>query len=239
MPRQFSEKQLRFMDFLEQCYYITSGLPSKDKALAAVPGLTASEYARWIESDDVLNHMSEVRGIDLRETRNTEALTAEQLVVANTLLNLSDKRSERNKLKDLKVSPAKYEAWKKDPAFQQYMRHRAEAALGEAIPDIHMALIDVAKRGDISGIKLAYEMTGRWSSKTVGDLNVEFLLMKVIEVIQRHITDPEKLISIADDLALLTGAVPGQPQVMQPVTQQALPSHSIYEDSRVKGAFAL
>lgn len=199
----FDLKQLRFMDYLEQVYFITSGIPSCDKALTAVAGLTRKEYEKWIKDEFILDHMAEVRGIDLRETRNSEALTAEQLVVANTLLDLSDRRSERNKLKDLKVSPAKYTAWKKDPAFQDYLRQRAELALGEAIPDIHMALIDVAKRGDIAGIKLAYEVTGRWSSKTVGELNIEFFLMKIIEVLQQEITDQDTLIRIADKMAML------------------------------------
>lgn len=199
----FTPKQLRFMDYLEQCYHINASIPSCDKACIAVAGLTPKEYEAWINNDLILNHMDEARGINLRESRNSEALTAEQLVVANTLLDLSDRRSERNKLRDLKVSPAKYTAWKKDPAFAKYMRERAENALNESLPDIHMALIDVARRGDISGIKLAYEMTGRWSSKTVGDLNIEFLMMKIIEIIQQEISDQDTLIRIADKFAAL------------------------------------
>lgn len=207
----FSIKELRLLDFLEQCYHLNGGFPSAERACAAVKGLTEAEFNRWTKADPVskqLEYLRDTRGIDLTEARNTEALTAEQLVLANTLLDLSDKRSERNKLKDLRIPTAKYTAWKKDPAFQSYMRQRAEATLGEALPDVHMALVDVAKRGDISGIKLYYEMTGRWSSKTVGELNIEFLLMKIIEVIQRHVTDPEKLMAIAEDMAVLAPAQP-------------------------------
>jgi hypothetical protein len=172
----------------------------------------------------IMAHLSAERGITVDEP--SESLTAEQLVLANTLLDLSDKRTERQKLQALGIPSAKYTAWKRDPGFAAYMRERAELALGDALPDIHMALIDTAKRGDISGIKLAYEITGRFNSKSANEVNIELLLLKIIEILQRHVDNPVILQNIAGDLSLLAPSVVAATTTPTPVAK-ALPAAAI------------
>ena len=70
--------------------------------------------------------------------------------------------------------------------------------------EAHLALMDSVASGDVAAIKLYYEMTGRWSSKTVGDMNIEFVLMRILEILQQHIRDPELLERIGNDFLKIT-----------------------------------
>jgi hypothetical protein len=66
----------------------------------------------------------------------------------------------------------------------------------------------------MKAISLFYEMTGRWSSKPASEVNVEYLLIKVLETIQKHIADPDVLRAIATDLGQIANPSPiGTPVV--------------------------
>lgn len=209
--QNFSVKQLRFMDFVEQTWHAASGtVPSKELCIQKIPGLTGSDYDEYIKNPRIRDHLREVRGIELSQPLAGDALSPEQLVVCNTLLNLSDTRSTRKKLQDLGISPSKWDTWKRDPAVQSYLRAKAEGTLTDNLHEAHMGLVDAASRGDVKAIQLYYEITGRWSSKTVGELNVEFLLMKIIEILSKHVTDPQMLANISDDLLALAPSKQGQ-----------------------------
>lgn len=159
------------------------------------------------------------RGIEAAILVPGAGLTPEQLAAANVMLDFSDKRATKTKLNELGVSTHQWHAWKRNPNFAAYLRQRAESTLGNNIDAAHTALMSNIEQGDLNSIKLYLEMTGRWSSKTMGEVNIEFLMIRILEVLQIHIKDPKTLTAIASDLGDLTSA--GKPTSLNPVPTEA------------------
>lgn len=127
-------------------------------------------------------------------------LTDKQLAVAHTLLNPFDRRSLEGKLRELGVSPNTYYGWLKSEIFAQYMKRRSEELFGDTMPMAHSALMRNVIGGDVKSLKLFYEMTNRWQGVKSQDTgNLRAVIMQLIEVIQKHVNDPETLKAIARD----------------------------------------
>jgi hypothetical protein len=217
----FTHDELRFMDFCEQHYLQNGLLPSKERVHQAT-GITPAQYDKFSKNERLREELTEVRGIRINTSNG--ALSPEQVVAINVLMNVSDTRSERKKLSDMKISVAKWNAWKSDPVVQEYMRDRAENLLTGAIPDAHMALIGSARRGQVDALKLLYGMTGRYSDKGGDGIDPNLLIRKVIEVIQRHVTDPVALANIADDLVLIDPNAEPRPKALSPAPALSNPA---------------
>lgn len=210
LPRQaertakpLSQKDHDLLSYIEQMYLLHGAVPTKEKCIAS--GKTnASHYSTCLKSPD-FRHAMLMRGITLVGFSETPAqdltLTEEQLVTANIMLDLRDNRSQKNKLKDCGVSSAKWEGWLRDPAFQSYIRQRAENLLGDNIHESHLALVDRVRSGDINAIKYFNEITGRYTPQGNDKADVNAVLMMVLEVLQRRLSnEPELLAQVADDL---------------------------------------
>lgn len=200
------------IDYIEQAYLLRGVIPSLEATqeyLDKFRGITLSlsELTELVESQEVKDAFGR-RGIDTNANVPGYGLTPDQLAAANLLLDFSDRRSSKVKLESLGLTTAKYQAWLRNPNFQAYTKERAENLLGDVTHEAHSALVKNMEKGDLRSIQLYYEMTGRWSSKTVGDLNVEFLMIKILETIQRHVKDPEMLRAIAGDLSSLNAPAP-------------------------------
>lgn len=165
--------------------------------IQSMTGLPQEKIANSLFKD-VVKKALDVRGISY--THENERLSARQIAVINTLLNISDTRSETRKLLDLGVAPATYRGWKKQPYFMTYMKEQGEKLFAETQTQVHVALAKKASEGDIQAIKLFNEMSGRWdSTKTVEAMNVRFVMTRLLECIQQRIRDPEILQAIAED----------------------------------------
>lgn len=213
-----SQTEYEVLNFVEQEYMLSRFVPSTE-VISERLGISAGTIKKLWDRADFKAGLT-ARGIDL--TRSNGILSAEQLACANTLLDFADTRSDKKKLQDLGIASQTYQGWLKDPGFSHYMMQRTEALFGDLMPDAHRALADNVRRGDLGSIKLFYEMTGRWSSKTVGELNVEFLMMKILETLQRHISDPATLTAISDELLNLAGSAQPRPVGVSEV--KALPT---------------
>lgn len=198
-----SQTEYEVLNYIEQEYMLSRFVPSAE-VISERLGISLQKIKSLWDRPDFKAGLT-ARGIDLR-TNSNGVLTSDQLACANTLLDFADTRSDKKKLQDLGIATQTYQGWLKDPAFSDYMTRRAEALFGDVMPDAHRALADNVRRGDLGSIKLFYEMTGRWSSKTVGELNIEFLMMKILETLQRHISDPATLTAISDELLNLAGS---------------------------------
>lgn len=204
--QRLTQKQYDLLNYIEQVYLLDGFVPSKDACCSAV-GCSEQFYKDQHKNELFVKRLAD-RGIptaqDAKQLAQAGALTEEQLACVNTLLDFSDRRSRTKKLADLGINSQKYQAWLRDPAFQYYIRQRSENLLPDAMHEVHGALLDTAARGDTSAMKLYYEMTGRYSTKTVGEVNVEFLMMKIVEVVTKHVTDPAALEAIANELSVLS-----------------------------------
>lgn len=199
-----NSRELEFCTFVEQEYLLHSAIPSYDRVDEYMT-CTRAWYQRCLDSEEVQNHLTQ-RGVPIKRILSGQkagALTAQQLICANTLLDFNDKRSDRKKLQDLEIPTATYAAWKKDPGFQDYMRQRAENLFGDNLDEVHRALLDNARSGDISSVKLIYELTGRYNPRADGQIDTRAVITKVLESIMRHVKDPETIKAIAADFQLI------------------------------------
>jgi hypothetical protein len=209
---QLSETEWSVINFIEQMYYIDGAVASTDRIATAL-SVDKTTVEKILKRDFVRENI-QGRGISLAVEK--DLLTTKQLTGLAVFFDTKDGRSLRKKLSDAEISTGEWEAWKSDPVFAAHMRQRAEAALVKNLAETEVALLDSAHRGDISAIKLHLEMTGRWSSKTVGELNVEFLLMKILEAVQKHVKDPVAIEAIANELLALVPnqSAPSAPAIM-------------------------
>lgn len=137
-------------------------------------------------------------------------LSPEQIAVANSMCNMADRRSNKKKLDDFGISPATYANWCKDPTYANYIREQTEKLLGNSIGMVHLALIEAATQGDVSAMKLFYEITGRHTQGQQQTINVQQALVQVIESVQKHVHDPKLLQAIANDIQTTGGVLQGE-----------------------------
>jgi hypothetical protein len=135
-------------------------------------------------------------------------LTPEQLLVANTMLDLIDTRNDRKKLNDLGVSSAKYNAWLRQPEFRAYLQGRAESLLGASQHEALLALVDRVRSGDSKAIELYWEYTGKFirnnssgnSIQGISSETVTGLVQSIIEIIVEEVEDPVLGARISDGM---------------------------------------
>lgn len=141
-----------------------------------------------------------------------KSLTELQFVAINVMLDFRDNRSQKKKLADYGISTQQWEGWLNDPVFQDYLQKRGEAILSNNQHEAHLALIDRVRSGDMSAIKYFNQMTGRFTEHMPGDaFNPQYVIMRVIEIITKRVTDPALQQEIAEDLLMLANETnPGQ-----------------------------
>lgn len=210
VQEQLSETEWNVINVIEQYYFIDGAVPSEARIATAL-GITEDRVKKILKRSFVREN---IEGRGIRMSLESSLLTTEQLTGLAIFFDTKDGRSLKKKLADANITTGQWEAWKSDPVFADHMRTRAEQALQKNLAETEVALLDSAHRGDISAIKLHLEMTGRWSSKTVGELNVEFLMMKILEAVQKHVKDPEAIENIANELLGLVPANNTQPQAI-------------------------
>lgn len=201
-----SSDELIVLTYFEQEWFLNHRLPTASETVKKT-ALSAHTVSRVLKSTNFVTACAN-RGIDV--IPEAKLLTPEQLALANSLLDLGDQRSPSQKLKALEIAPRQYSAWCKQPIFRQYMQRRAEDLFSDAMPEAHSALVRNLQNGDLNSIKLFYEMTGRWSPKYSGELDIQYLMMKIIDILSRRLAaHPEILESIADELSELAPARQG------------------------------
>lgn len=204
-----SENQVEGLTYMEQCYFLHGSLPT-DEQLADVVGVTVQTVKNWWKNDSFQLVLRQ-KGLPVDERlsgKKREVLTPEQLAVANMVLNLQDRRSLREKLEQAGVTPQKYQAWRRDPTFMEYMQKRAQALFSAGSDSAYMNLMKNVEGGSLDAAKLFFEMTGIYNPKISVELNVDAVMVRVIEIIQRRVKDPAILEAIASDLDLLLSGAP-------------------------------
>lgn len=192
-----SDLQKRLIAYSEMMWFQYNRLPTPDE-LCSQFNLSAKALNKILADEDVVKSF-EGRGMPVVQGRD---LTPKQVTAINTILNLADQRSRRKKLQDMGISETIWNGWQQNPSFAMYFADRAEKILGDSIPEAHLALVDNVMHGDISSIKLLYEITGRFKSGESG-ADPRVIINKVFEIIAKHIQDSDVLDAIANDLALL------------------------------------
>lgn len=226
-----TDDQFEFLNFLEQYWFEYGLIPTADRAVEL--GIPKPLYESSFKSK-LFREQCRDRGISLKGLEvlgnGTKAewqnymLSEEQLTVANVLMDTTDSRSAKKKLQDLGISTARYQSFLRDPGFQNYIRARAENALGDNQHEAHLALIDRVRSGDMSAIKYFNELTGRFvpARDTANGMDVTLILIRVLEIIQRYVQDSALQEVIAQEFLQL--AEPAKVVAGSAVVAQATPT---------------
>lgn len=194
--QQLNDRQARAATFFEQKFWETGSLATNEAAAEALD--EKEDYIKGLWKLDAFRTYLITRGVNLGET-DSNLLTSAQLLCANILLNVHMPGTVREKLATVKVSLAQYQAWMKQPAFRNYIEKRAREAFGQAEWEVRQSHLKNALDGDFKSIELFYEMTGIHTRKLDVNINVNDLLNRFVEVVQRRV-DPATMALIADDL---------------------------------------
>lgn len=189
---------VRCINFAEQVFWETGLLPTPDKLVEEL-GIKRDIVLEVMRSEKYKTALAG-RGIDFDPYLSGKVLTPAQILCANVMLNTYDRRSDREKLEDIGVSVQQYNAWKRTPQFVNYITKRAEAAYKGADADAYHSLIRNVKAGDNKALDLFFQMRGIHTPRLNLDVNIEAVMLRVVEVISKHVTDPEVLVAVADEL---------------------------------------
>jgi|SRR5215831_6436329 len=113
-------------------------------------------------------------------------LSPKQYLVARMLLNTSDRRSLRVKLKEASVSVKEFDDWKNSPRFVNFLRTQVASRFRDADITADLELIKNLEDGDLKSIMYYNQMTGRAASPET--LNVQKVLATMMEILVKYVT---------------------------------------------------
>ena len=206
-----SAEELNFVTFCAMYHQLNGTLPSAALANEEF-GLPVGTYNSLINKDNVVEALKDQGVVFERfgDDWTAKSLTPEQLVVANTLLDLTDTRTNKKKLQDLGVRTQTYNAWLKDPVFKEYLRKRAEQLIGDNQHEVDLALLDQVRSGHLKAIEYYNEFTGRFvrSSSSNPGVNFDFqgIIVSILEIIDEEVHDADVAAAIGDRLLGLVRA---------------------------------
>lgn len=146
---------------------------------------------------------------------------------------IGEKGTLKDRLKKCGVSYGLWTNWMKDKTFRSYFESLGADALSESIPVMKTVLAQQAEKGDLNAIKFAFEVTGEYNPAREGAIEVQAVLAQVIEIISKHVLDPDVLTRIGFELSAVAGrsGITGQ----SPPIQGEL-SGDVYNTTRVAKA---
>lgn len=197
----FTEDELEILSYTEQFYWENGHVPSEEKVSKKLEIEVVKIRKAWL--NERFTNSLKKRGVIISEKRKEGVLTPNQIVLVNMLLNVGDKSSLRQKLELVGVTQPQYNAWLRDPVFQGYLRMRTEQMFEFADHDAFKALVGAVQDGDVPAMKLFFEMRGIWNPKLTLDINIETVVLRVVEIVTRHVKDPNIIEAIAKDVEQL------------------------------------
>jgi len=180
------------------------------------------------DPDDFLNNSEVIRFLTQRgiNYKLSNDLTNEQMAAINTMINFQDRRTRASKLRDLGITPAKWQGWLKQKRFKQFLHQLSSTEFSDNLHVAHEGLLKAVDSGKPEAVKLYMELTGRYQSPE--SQNVRLILAHIIESIQRHVKDPEVIKAIAKDFeAIMAGQL--QPDLAAPVDSAAGASRGLIQ----------
>jgi hypothetical protein len=199
--KSLTDSEISILALVEQIYWETGHIPTQETIVSRLDSLGSPKVVKRVR--DTFNNQKfqealEIRGLE--RPMDAKRLTATQLLLVNMLLNVEDKKSLRQKLDLLNINMAKYQTWLRDPAFHEYLTMRTEQMFENSDHDAYKALLQSVVRGDVSALKLFFEMRGIYSPRIDVNINIESVIYRVVEVVGKHIKDPQILNAIADEV---------------------------------------
>lgn len=213
MPAQLTDEDKRFLVFIEQEFHLRGAIPTM--AQVAERGWSDIFYKRLCRADNYYLYLKELGlpvGLLDRLRGGQEKiglLTEHQLTVINVMLDPMDGRALKKRLTESGVTTGMWQKWNADPAFFDYYTERSKKTLGSASIDANYALGAKARQGDIKAIQFVKELTGEYvpglaaaqaNAGRAADVDMKAFIIRVMEAIQKHVTDPLQVEAIANEL---------------------------------------
>ena len=153
-------------------------------------------------------------------------LTPQQVAAMQVVTDPTDKRPLAAKLKQVGINNAVWRAWLRNPVFSDAVRRTSEHLLQDTIAIAHTRLAQKVDQGDIAAIKTLYEVSGRHDPNKQQMLDFAKVMGLVLEVMQRHVTDPAVMRAIGNDLDIIISGETIQPVEQMPmnITNAELPA---------------
>lgn len=157
----------------------------------------------------------ENRGIIIGATegRSPVDFSKAQLAAIMVMSDYLDKRSAHAKMRNLGLSTTQWNAWMKDKTFREYFHELTSKNFEEAISVIKVGLAKRAEEGNVDAIKYYYEVTGRSNNGGQTNQNLRLIITRLVEVLQRRISDPELLAAIGHDFQIILDGDTPPPQI--------------------------
>lgn len=213
---KFTKKEVLIITFIDQKFWETGSIPTNQVILDhfvnyGLGYLTEKELKKMWDKPEFRSALAS-RGVRVPGNDEIEgAVTPQQSLAASVMMNIHDKRSVREKLKEVGVTTQRWQGWLREPAFQNYLKKRAEALYQGADAAAYRQLVAKIEEGDFNALKLHFEMRGIHNPKVDINVNIQQVLVHVVEIVSKHVGDPEILEAIANDLEQATGL--GAPQI--------------------------
>jgi hypothetical protein len=130
------------------------------------------------------------RGIDIGSSNAKE----KQMAFLLSMFNPLDTRSHRQIMVDLGVSLAEFYGWNHSQEFKVMLNRVANDFYSTAGMFIDRALITKAMSGNVQAMKLYYEQKNSVAESP------KLIIQRLIEVVQKNVSDPEAQRRIAEEL---------------------------------------
>lgn len=172
----------------------------------------------------------DARGIPWRQ-HSREELTPTQVAAAITAMNSLDKRDLSDKLDQMGLTVEQYNAWLKDPQFKTLIANLADENLNNIRPAAVNELTKKINAGDWQAIKFYLEATGEFVNSDAPQS--EQLIKMLIEIIQKHVKDPEVILAIAQDIKLASA---NRTLEISATPKPAFDGHVVEDDPELEAA---
>lgn len=210
------EVEQQFVTLMTQHYMTHGSLPTAEMAQEEY-AFKPTEFAAYLRDPRILAAL-EGFDVDLSFYRSlsnggvspawtNRSLSAIQLLTIHTLVDAKDTRSHRKKLAELGVTTRQYNAWLRNPVFQQYLSNLTKEMMGSSVSEIRLALIDQATAGNIKAIEYAFEYMGEFTKqpeRVITSTNSQFdpttFIVNIIEILDEEIDDKNLAFRIAERL---------------------------------------
>jgi hypothetical protein len=196
-PQNLTDDEVTILSYVEQKYWETGSIPTMEKTSKDLKVDDSVVKRAW--KKQTFNDALIARGLKW-DSRGDGILTPKQIVLVNMLMSVNDGLSLRQKLGAIQVTQQQYQAWLRDPHFQNYLRMRTEQVFEIADVEVLQALQETAKNGDVQAIKLFAEMRGIYNPRTTVDINIDTVIYRVVDIVARYVKDPAIIESIANEL---------------------------------------
>lgn len=206
MSTDLSDTDLRILSYLEQTYWETGEYPTHE-AISTRLGISSSTVQRSLAKEPCKNVLRD-RGITPPE--DLDLLSPEQILAVNMYMDVTDRRSMREKLKIIGVTQAQWNAWLRQPTMIKYLEKRGSILFQGVNGMAYAQLTKMVGDGSLDAIKFAWAVNGTYNEKREGDVDIIALLTRIMEVLARHVK-PEVLITVAAELEALG---PGAPKML-------------------------